>query len=55
MNKLCNNALHFLRNLIFYNYIIYKLCSIKYNLDVLLNLTMATLTSIFVCKAYQIR
>ena len=28
---------------------------LKYNLDVLLNLTMDKLTSIFVCKAFQIR
>ena len=53
INKLCNDALDY-RILIVY-YIIFKLCSMKYDLDKLLNLTMDTLTSIFVCKAFQIR
>ena len=46
-NKLCNDVLYFV-------YIIFKLCFMIYNLDILLNLTMDILTSIFVCKAFQI-
>ena len=36
-------------------YIISMLCSRKYNLDVFLNFVVDTLTSIFVCEAFQIR
>ena len=44
INKLCNDSLHFV---FLFVYIIFKLCSMKYNLDLLLNLTMDTLTSFF--------
>ena len=52
INKLCNDALHFRKS--YFVYIIFKLCSMKYNLDVLLNLTMDTLTSIFVVVVYPL-
>ena len=39
----------------YFVYIISRLCSRKYNLDVFLNLFIDTLTSIFFCKAFQIR
>ena len=39
----------------YFVYIISRLCSRKYNLDVFLNIVVDTLTSIFFCKAFQIR
>ena len=53
INKLSNDALDYPMS--YFVYIIFKLWSMKYNLDKHLNLAMDTLTSIFVCKAFQIR
>ena len=47
INKLCNDALHFLFLFCIYYFLMLILCSMKHNLDILLNLTMDTLTSIF--------
>ena len=44
INKLCVMIHYILYS--YFVYIIFKLCSMKYNLDILLNLTMDTLTSI---------